>query len=212
MSGWERLPVDDVGYLHPDEILKLNDSELRRWTQGFEHRRYGGWRNHDNLWRSTLGLDTTHGKHVIDYGCGFGIDALQFARNGNQITLFDLTPEGLQAARRVLIVHGYDCCTTMDRLPDADIFYANGSLHHTPDMPSILAGAPCPEARLMVYSDRAWQDKGGGEGFWRQMDEVGGYADWYTPETLQAAAPDWTLRDATYITPAGWYLTATLTR
>ena len=78
-------------------------------------------------------------------------------------------------------------------------------------MPQILAGAPCPEARLMVYSDRAWADKGG-PGFWREMDEVGGYADWYSPESLAAAAPDWTVVEATYITEKKWYLTATLIR
>ena len=212
MSGWERLPVDDVGYIHPSEILSLSDSELRDWTARFEHTRYHGWRNHRNLWRSTLGLDTTHGRHIIDYGCGYGIEALQFARAGNRITLFDLTLEGLEAAARVLEVHGYGCTTTTGQLPqDADIFYANGSLHHTPDMPQILADAPCREARLMVYSDRAWADRGG-PGFVRNMDEVGDHADHYTPETLQAAAPGWQLREATYITPHGWYLTAILDR
>lgn len=208
---WDELPVDDVGYIHPGEILRLTDDELREWVAGFERRRYAGWRNHDNLWRSTLGLDTTSGKHIIDYGCGFGIEALQFARNGNRLTLFDLTDAGLEAAARVLAVHGYECDTTRGALPDADIFYANGVLHHTPDGPRILAEAPALEARLMLYSDRAPVVKAGAP-FWRQMDEVGGYADSYSPETLAAAAPDWTVRETHYITPDGIYLTAVLTR
>lgn len=158
-------------------------------------------------------MDTTHGQHVIDYGCGFGIEALQFAKTGNRVTLFDLTEEGLEVAQRVLSIHGYEAEATMGTLPDADIFYANGSLHHTPELPRILAEAPCPEARVMVYSDRAYASKRDhNEGFVRAMDEVGDHADWYTPESLQAATPGWTLRDSTYITPEGWYLTATLDR
>lgn len=212
-TPWVRLPVDDIGYLPPSTVLKQTDRQLRDWVKRFEARRYGGWRNDRNLWRTTLGLDTTHGKHVIDYGCGFGIEALQFAKAGNTVTLFDLTDQGLEAAQRVLSVHGYEADTTTGPLPQADIFYANGSLHHTPLLAGILADAPCREARLMVYSDRAFNDtRDNLGGFVRAMDEVGDYADWYTPESLADAAPDWTLQEATYITPKGWYLTATLTR
>jgi SAM-dependent methyltransferase len=97
--------VDDVGYIHPSEVLAMDDEQLRRWVANFERNRYEGWRNHENLWRDTLGLDTTLGKHILDYGCGFGIEALQFAPR-NRLTLFDLTDEGLEAAAYVLAVHG----------------------------------------------------------------------------------------------------------
>lgn len=210
MTEWARLPVDDIGYIHPAEIMSLGDDELRAWVKGFEERRYGGWRNHGNLWRESLGLDTTTGKHIIDYGCGYGIEALQFARHDNHMTLMDLTSEGLEVAERVLAVHGYGCDIAHE-LPEADIFYANGVLHHFPEGMQILGDAPCPEARILVYSDRAWRDVGG-PNFWRAMDEVGGYADWYSPEALEAAAEGWTLQEATYVTDRGWYLTATLTR
>lgn len=213
MSGWERLPVDDIGYLHPNEILGLSDSELRDWAAEFEDRRYNGWRNHDNLWRKTLGLDTTHGKHVVDFGCGFGIEALQFAKAGNRVTLMDLTLDGLQVARRVLGAHGYPAETRKASapIPDADVFYSNGVLHHTPHIAKILkrASRSCREARLMVYSDRAYRDKGQTD-FVRAMDEVGDHADWYTPDKLAQAADGWKLRHARYITPNGWYLAATL--
>lgn len=207
--------MDDIGYIHPDQILSLSDDQLRDWTRAFEDRRYNGWRNHDNLWRETLGLDTTHGKHVVDFGCGFGIEALQFARTGNTVTLMDLTTMGLKAAKRVLAVHGFKVRTRVAHrpIPEADIFYANGVLHHTPDITRILrrAGRKCSEARLMVYSEQAKQRKGNLD-FARAMDDVGAHADWYTPETLAAAAPGWTLKEATYITPFGMYLTARLER
>jgi SAM-dependent methyltransferase len=213
VSGWERLPVDDQGYVDPAEILKLNRRDLRRWVRRFEQVRYGGWRNHDNLWRSTLGLDTTQGKQIIDYGCGYGIEALQFARRGNRMRLFDLTVPGLQAARRVLAAHRYDCRVHLidGQLPEADIFYANGVLHHFPEGMQVLRRAPCAEARLMLYSDRA-HELFGGPGFVRAMDEVGDYADWYSPQKLQREARGWTLQEATYITPDGRYLTARLVR
>jgi SAM-dependent methyltransferase len=205
---WHRLPVDDVGYIHPSEVLAMDDEQLRRWVANFERNRYEGWRNHENLWRDTLGLDTTLGKHILDYGCGFGIEALQFAPR-NRLTLFDLTDEGLEAAAYVLAVHGFCCDTTRDELPEADIFYANGSLHHARNMSEIMESAPCPEARLMVYSDKAREAVGGS---WRAMDEVGGYCNFYSPQELDDACPGWSVREWRYITDRWWYLTATLDR
>jgi SAM-dependent methyltransferase len=213
-DGWDYLPVDDLAYVHPAEVMAMDDDALRAWVVAFEARRYGGWRNHEGLWRSTLGLDTTYGQHVIDYGCGYGIEALQFAKAGNRITLFDLTTEGLRAARRVLGVFGFKAQvrTDPDNLPDADIFYANGSLHHTPHMAEIMAKAPCPEARLMLYSDKAYRFHGEGQ-FVRGMDTVGHHADWYDRQRLARVVRDhWRVRRHDYITPNGWYLTATLDR
>jgi SAM-dependent methyltransferase len=215
--------VDDIGYLEPTQILSLSDAKLREWVREFEERRYGGWRNQDNRWRESLGLDDTEGKHVIDFGCGFGIEALQFAKTGNRVTLIDLTDSGLKAARRVLNVFGYDAATRKPRapFPEADIFYSNGVLHHTPKMPRIMerAARACQEARLLLYSDRAWRNRLGKEpgapddpSFVRSMDEVGDYADTYTPAKLEAACPDWRLVRSEYITPGGSYLTATLHR
>jgi SAM-dependent methyltransferase len=212
-AGWARLPVDDVGYFPPSVVLDKTAADLRRWVRTFERNRYEGWRNHSNLWRASLGLDSTFDRHVIDYGCGFGIEALQFARAGNRVTLMDLTEDGLLAARKVLEVFGFQADTVLigGDIPAADVFYANGVLHHAPNGLDVLSRVSAPETRLMVYSDRAWSDVGGPD-FWRQMDEVGGYADWYSPETLADGAPDWTVRETTYITPKGWYLTATLDR
>lgn len=210
-----------MGYAHPRELESYTDDELREWVRAFEERRYGGWRNHDGLWRKTLGLDNTRGKHILDFGCGFGIEALQFAKLGNRVTLIDLTDEGLAAAKRVLAVHGYQADTRKSRapFPKADIFYSNGVLHHTPRLPQIMARAAkaCPEARLLLYSDRAWTQRINdtpGEAnhvrFVRAMDSVGSYADWYTRDKLAAATPDWKITRCTYITPDGSYLTATL--
>ena len=100
----------------------------------------------------------------------------------------DLTIPGLKAARRVLAVHGHTCQLALSELPEADVFYANGVLHHFPEGMQVLRDAPCPEARIMVYSDRAWELHGG-PGFVRAMDEVGDHADWYSPEKLASGPP-----------------------
>jgi hypothetical protein len=110
-------------------------------------------------------------------------------------------------------------------LPRADIFYSNGVLHHTPDAASVLRSASqsCTEARLMLYSDRAWRhhtnseppaDVTGDPGFERYvraMDAVGDYADWWSPEKLaQAVEGFWRVERFEYLPPHGHYLTAAL--
>lgn len=172
--GWDYLPVDDVGYVSPCDVALLPDESLREWVRRFEQVRYSGWRNHDGLWRRELGLDTTTGKHVLDYGCGFGIEALQFARAGNAVSLADLYYETRQIAVRILRVMGYGHAVRLGmrsmeeppylELNDStrfDVFYANGVLHHSTTPRDLLSRAhgllaPGGELRLMLYSDKAW--------------------------------------------------------
>ena len=71
MKDWRNIPFDDVGYVNSEEFLRWPESMIPPFIETFERNRYGGIRNWNNLWRSTLGLDSTHGKQVHDYGCGF---------------------------------------------------------------------------------------------------------------------------------------------
>jgi 2-polyprenyl-3-methyl-5-hydroxy-6-metoxy-1,4-benzoquinol methylase len=87
---WRRIPVDDVGYLTAEELLARSDTDLRTLIDRMEQTRYSGWRNHEGRWRDILGLDTTSGKTVLDYGCGVGLEALQYARAGNDVVVADL--------------------------------------------------------------------------------------------------------------------------
>jgi 2-polyprenyl-3-methyl-5-hydroxy-6-metoxy-1,4-benzoquinol methylase len=94
---------------------------------------------------------------VKDFGCGFGIEALQFAKSGNEVLLSDIFPSNVQAAERVLRLSGYTPA------PDGpvDVFYSNGVLHHSPQMRELLEKEvanlnPGGEVRLLLYSDRAW--------------------------------------------------------
>lgn len=173
-AAWTHVPVDDVGYVSSIELLQLSDEELRDLVKGCEYRRYGGWRNESGRWRDVLGLDDTHGKTVLDYGCGLGIEALQYARTGNDVWLADIVMSNLQLASRVLKVFGYqdrgvmllgsDGSNTSDpaKPPEFDVVHSAGVIHHIPEpIPVVERIAqllkPEGELRLMMYSDMGWR-------------------------------------------------------
>jgi SAM-dependent methyltransferase len=179
-KAWARIPVDDVGYLASAELLRLSDDGLRNIVNTCQANRYAGWRNHNGLWRKALHLDDTTDKHVLDYGCGLGVEALQYARNDNSVWVADIVRENVELAARVLSLYGYPAAgmTLMpetpivyfplphmpaNRLPeDVDVIHCAGVLHHIRDPLStverfaqILNGRG--ELRLMVYSDEGWR-------------------------------------------------------
>ncbi len=226
-SAWQCIPVDGIGYLDSEEFLGWNDNRIRAFIRDFEATRYGGWRNAGNLWRSTLGLDTTHGKRIMDFGCGYGIEALQFCKSGNEVVLSDIHPGNVKAAEKVLRVSGYEPAEP----GKVDIFYSNGVLHHTPLIREILEEAvenlnDGGEIRLLLYSDKAWIIKTGTDLppikadvtkhpafpiYVKAMDAVGEYSDWYTKEKLEMRVGDFLdVLDFTYITPNGMYATTHL--
>jgi SAM-dependent methyltransferase len=224
---WSHIPFDDVGYVSSKEFLGWPDEAVRKFIDTFERNRYGGVRNWENLWRETLGLDSTHGKKVHDYGCGFGIEALQFCRSGNSVHVSDIFPSNIQAAERVLRISGYE------PLPKCkvDIFYSNGVLHHSPKIREILKEAvenlnPGGEIRLLLYSDKAWtwatnaplpgitediSKHPAFQRFTRVMDEAGDYADWYNQEKLEMRVGDFLkVEKFNYIMKNGIYATVIL--
>jgi|SRR5579862_2388098 len=205
---WPRPPVDDFGYISSDELLQLPDDDLRALIQRTAQIRYAGWRNHDNRWRQCLGLDTTVGKRVLDFGCGIGLEALQFAPR-NEVIVADIVPANVRLAERVVGLFGYTVtpAAITEEPPfvetePVDVFYCNGVLHHIPYAEAVLRRATelASEIRLMLYSDRGWLKYVGSplppidadvrthpdfERFVRAFDQVGTYADWYNEEKLR---------------------------
>jgi SAM-dependent methyltransferase len=236
---WARIPVDDVGYLSARDLLRTPEHTLAGMAQRFERARYEGERNHEGRWRRCLGLDNTHGKTVLDFGCGFGIEALQFARAGNDVILADINWDTVLLARRVLRLHGLRAAGASKILGgrpfvepgcELDVFYANGVLHHTPDAPAILARAaellaPEGEVRLLLYTDRGWtryvgtpaplgdpREDVGFVRFLRSFDQVGDYAEPWWADKLAVTARDagLELRSWDYITSDDRYAAAVL--
>ena len=219
---WSALPLDDRGYISPKKILELSPKQAKELIKDFERRRYStnGWRNYKNQWRDSLGLDNTRHKIIIDFGCGLGLESIQFARNSNQIILADINQTSLDAAEYLLNCCGFNPLEKILILEDEplsclknrfDIFYSCGVLHHTPALPSIIKEArdyfkslETGEYRLLLYSDQAWRIYSGQEinrktpitkqkGFYRfvgRMDSVGAYADWYDDQKLSEALKD----------------------
>ena len=221
-SDWQRLPFDNVGYISPELILGMDKSNIQNFIKEFENTRYSldGWRNYKNLWRSKLGLDNTKGKVIFDFGCGFGIESLQFLYNGNEVILGDINEENLNAAEYIINCAGYKVKEKVLLNSENpyfsvsnkfDIFYSNGVLHHTPNISDILEFAIDSfnnyeniEYRLMLYSDKAWELETGRKtdrdlpiekqkGFFkyvRRMDKVGKYADWFDEKKLSSIIPN----------------------
>ena len=67
-EAWSNPPVDDVGYISSESLMKLDDDELLEMIQTMETTRYSGWRNEGNMWREVLGLDSTHDKACSTMG------------------------------------------------------------------------------------------------------------------------------------------------
>ena len=227
-QAWSKIPIDDSGYFAISELMAKSDRELKEIVERFEATRYNPkeWRNHDNKWRSTLGLDTTKGKRILDYGCGLGIEALQFAKAGNRVSIADLSLDGLYLAQRVLNLYGFEpelCAVISEKYPfihmpsdwKFDIFYSNGVIHHIPNAPEVISHAfeilnDDGEIRLMLYSDKGRDiAQKRGEDFVRFFDDVGEYADWYDRKKIEQSFGD-KIVQFDYITPDERYLTVTL--
>jgi SAM-dependent methyltransferase len=214
--AWSRPPVDDVGYLSSEDLLSYSDEDLRQLVENMEQTRYTGWRSYDGQWRKLFHLDEPGDALVLDYGCGVGIEALQYAKMGYRVILADIVAANIKLASRILGLYGYEPearlqlrKTPPDELysEPIDIIHCVGVLHHIPNALEVLRAmhgwlADDGELRLMLYSNWAWYDVTGSEApedpenhpdfekFVRGMDGVGDYADWYSLEKLDARYGD----------------------
>ena len=75
---------------------------------------------------------------VLDIGCGEGKDAVFLAKNGYQISAFDVADAGLEKARRLAELNQADVhffkADLLEYCPDStfDIIYSSGVLHYLP--------------------------------------------------------------------------------
>lgn len=218
-KAWSSPPLDDIGYIASKELLELPDAEFMLLMRRAEKNRYSGWRNWRGRWRDVLGLDTTSGMDVLDYGAGAGFEALQYARAGNIVRLADISRDNLRVATKTLLVNGYtpgDIHQIRARSPFiytkriVDVVHCSGVLHHIPNPVPVVRRfseilASNGELRLMLYSDKAWTISTGTEPpevveghpkalrFAQAWDAVGAYADWYDADRLEKRFGRWFL-------------------
>jgi SAM-dependent methyltransferase len=226
------VPVDDVGYISSAELLQARPRYLRELIRDMEETRYKGWRNYHGRWRRVLRMDDTRGRVVCDYGCGIGIEGLQYARAGNEVILADISDDNLALARRIFQIEGFKVGTFRITIKTPvnslfgqfDVVHCAGVLHHIPRPKPVMEAIAKSlkkggELRLMVYSDEAWRIACGTEPpavvekdvrfdmFWQRWDAVGGYADWYDPNRLIERFGEWfTIAEAEYLTEHREYL------
>lgn len=235
-AAWSSPPVDDVGYLPSAEMLTYRAAKLRKLVDKFETARYQGHRNAGGAWRQALGLDSTHGRTVLDYGCGVGVEALQYAKAGNDVWVADIAPDNVALALRVLNLYGYKAhglnitgqWPFIDTEETFDVIHCCGVLHHIPNPRPVVQRmaellVPNGELRLMLYSDRSWLDvtqtappedvatHQAFQHFVHRMDTVGAWADWYDEGRLERRFGDiLTVERVQYLMNDKTFLTATL--
>lgn len=239
-EAWQRIPVDDRAYLDTAGLMQLEDRVLLYVAQDMERRRYSGWRNNQNFWRTYMGLDSITGERILDYGCGMGIEAVQYARMDNRVVIADINESTVLLANRVMNLYGLEPVWTfvIDMEPpflaiddsEFDMIVMNGVLHHIEDPVPVVRQmqrwlAPGGELRVMVYSDRGWRLATGTEPpedvtehperetFVRWGDQVGDWADWYNGDRLEERFGEWfSVREWRYITPDDRYGIAIMDR
>jgi len=64
------------------------------------------YRNFEDKWKKYSGISSATSKVILDFGCGAGIEALEFARE-NKVIIADINPLNLEVANRLLILHGF---------------------------------------------------------------------------------------------------------
>jgi SAM-dependent methyltransferase len=108
------------------------------------------------------------GKHLVEIGCGVGIDLARFARGGALVTGIDLAPRAIELARRNFEINGLDAILYLmngealefeDNV--FDVVYAHGVLQYTADAKKMISEIhrvlrPDGEAILMVYNKYSW--------------------------------------------------------
>lgn len=214
VEAWSKPPVAGCNQ-STVEIAKQPLSWYRDNVQTLYENQYSQPSCWEDRYRRFMKLDDTDHKTIMDFGCGFGLDALSYlAKNyGNSIILADIVPSNLIVATNCILSQAYApramVLATVDtpffQSDPIDIFHSAGVLHHTPFVRSILKRAveilnEDGEIRLMLYTDHLWRiatrtEPGSIEQdvrhhpmfdhYVRFCDAVGSYSDWYSREKLE---------------------------
>jgi|SRR5690242_2748890 len=112
------------------------------------------------------------GKDVLEIGCGIGTDSVNFARNGANLTIVELSSESLAITKRRLELEGLQAAFVngnaeeLDQLLSPvkkfDLIYSFGVIHHTPHPERVVHSIPARlkpngEFRLMLYARHSWK-------------------------------------------------------
>jgi ubiquinone/menaquinone biosynthesis C-methylase UbiE len=108
------------------------------------------------------------GKHVLDVGCGTGVDLVRFARGGAQATGVDIAPAAIDLARRNFAIQRLDAELLVADgealpFPDAhfDLVFAHGVVQYTTNARALVDECrrvlkPGGQAVFQAYNRVSW--------------------------------------------------------
>jgi SAM-dependent methyltransferase len=229
LSAWERIPVDNFDYMTAKELLLLDSEQLLELWDMATSVRYdsNSWRNKDNKLVKFMNLEYVEEKTVMDFGCGIGLDTIQFAAHRSYVVPADLHPATLYIVQQILAltlnVHPKKLvivgkCWPFFICPGIDLFWSFGVLHHTPHARDILKSAciqlnPGGECRIVLHSDKRWEtamnesvptcptwEHPRFDEYVRKCDTVGHFTEWYNIEKVEELVSGFaTVEDCQYM-------------
>jgi SAM-dependent methyltransferase len=138
---WSTVPAGLMDRRSTADLLTLSDSELREFWISTHRQATTGSGFAVRGWYQLLYRDVLCGKKVLEIGSGMGIDGIEFARNGAQITFVDIVEDNLQLMQRLCAVFGVTnaqfvylhSLRSLDPLPtDYDVVWSQGSQINVP--------------------------------------------------------------------------------
>lgn len=148
--------------VNAERIMGHTVSDQERGSEAYflelEAQRY---RSHRHLPDWIASMRT--GSHVLEVGCGVGLDSARMVQHGLRVTAVDLTVVGASTASRRARERNFRAayvCTDAENLPfpDAmfDYVYSFGVMHHAPDTQRCIDEAyrvlrPGGQALIMLY-------------------------------------------------------------
>jgi SAM-dependent methyltransferase len=138
------------------EFFERADATFYRWNEPLH--------GNDGPFSRLFDYSTHRGRRVLEVGCGMGCMAMNWARQGAQVTAVDLNPVAVEQTRRRFELFGLSGeIREADggRLPfddnTFDYVYSWGVLHHSPDLRGSIAELhrvlrPGGRAGVMLYN------------------------------------------------------------
>jgi SAM-dependent methyltransferase len=163
MTPATRATVESVKDFWETHVNNEYYTEEERASEAYlseiEDRRYG-W--HYHLRELFAQLEGSRGR-LLEVGCGIGVDSIQLARCGFDVTAVDLTESAIEVARESARRRGVSIdfrvgnAEGLDFADESfDAVYSFGVLHHTPDIERAVAEVhrvlrPGGKAYVMLY-------------------------------------------------------------
>jgi 2-polyprenyl-3-methyl-5-hydroxy-6-metoxy-1,4-benzoquinol methylase len=146
-----------------NEYYTRSERGTSAYFEDIASRRY---RTHYHLRELFEELEGSRGR-LLEVGCGIGMDSIELAKCGFDVTAVDLTDTAINVAKRYARIEGLEVDFRVGNaesleLPDDsfDAVYSFGVLHHTPDIEAAIEHVrrvlkPGGRAFVMLYHKRS---------------------------------------------------------